>query len=326
MSGGSEASSLTCGVVGVRDDAPVDRASEIEPQPLARDKSFDAAKRRREQDARNKREKRARAAAGIVEVVVPKKKMSAAERYRANRDSMTIAQRMVYRKKDAASHRARYTSTYVRDDILSKLEPVAHGLAKEEAWSLYKYIRSTFPKEESGVPDDHEETTAAAADVVMTEPSRAKSLRIGARPANAVVWGPVSVMTEPVKKTRDAPAKVLKDRRSPRERGRMGTSVDVPAAFATAAADACQHQNVLAPVKMEAGYDNYDKQQKESQSQSKDGLVARSDVGSLAPATLEPGSVLMTAETYCALLIRRGFTPLVSGERCPRVEGIAATV
>ena len=86
MSGGSEASSLTCGVVGVRDDAPVDRASEIEPQPLARDKSFDAAKRRREQDARNKREKRARAAAGIVEVVVPKKKMSAAERYRANRE------------------------------------------------------------------------------------------------------------------------------------------------------------------------------------------------------------------------------------------------
>ena len=124
----------------------------------------------------------------------------------------------------------------------------------------------------------------------------------------------------------------------PRQRGRMGTSQrddragekttkneDVPAAFATAAADACQHQNVLAPVKMEAGYDNYDKQQKESQSQSKDGLVARSDVGSLAPATLEPGSVLMTAETYCALLIRRGFTPLVSGERCPRVEGIAAT-
>ena len=92
------------------------------------------------------------------------------------------------------------------------------------------------------------------------------------------------------------------------------------------AADACQHQNVLAPVKMEADYDNYDNQQKESQSQSKDGLVARSDVGSLAPATLEPGSVLMTAETYCALLIRRGFTPLVSGERCPRVEGIAATV
>ena len=45
-----------------------------------------------------------------------------------------------------------------------------------------------------------------------------------------------------------------------------------------------------------------------------------------APATLEPGSVLMTAETYCALLIRRGFTPLVSGERCPRVEGIAVTV
>jgi hypothetical protein len=43
----------------------------------------------------------------------------------------------------------------------------------------------------------------------------------------------------------------------------------------------------------------------------------------LAPAKL--GNVLMTAETYCALLLRRGFTPLVSGERCPRVEGIAAT-